>query len=142
MGGAEQADADGWRQMVDAVVNATLTSRLRVQLNADIVRDRGLGPGVGWHGVSAALHASLSPKWAVVPRVEWFADPQGASTGAAQHLMEATFTVQRALVSGLNARAEYRVDRSTAAVFPEESGEARRYQHTVGVGVFYTWRSW
>lgn len=62
MGGAEQTAVDGWRHMVDAIVNVTLTPRVKLQLNADLVRDRGLGPGVGWHGV-AALRAQLTPAW-------------------------------------------------------------------------------
>ena len=140
MGGAEQTAVDGWRHMVDAIVNVTLTPRVKLQLNADLVRDRGLGPGVGWHGV-AALRAQLTPAWTLAPRLEWFADPQGVSTGVAQDVVEGTLTVQRTIAAGLSARAEYRVDRSTMAFFPNEDGTTRRWQQTVGVGLFYGWSS-
>jgi hypothetical protein len=141
IGGAEQTDVAGWRNLVDAIVNVQLTDALKLQLNADIARDRGLGPGVGWHGVSAALRAELTPSWILSPRVEWFSDPQGASTGVAQDITEATLTVQRAIVAGLSARAEYRVDHSSVAFFPSRNDGARQWQQTIGVGLFYGWSS-
>ena len=141
IGGAEQAGMDGWRNLLDAVVNLELTPRIKLQLNADMARDRALGPGVGWHGVSAALRAQMTPEWSIAPRLEWFADPQGAATGVIQDVTEATFTVQRAIVEGLAARAEYRVDRSSVAFFPSRDGDVRRWQQTVGVGVSYGWSS-
>lgn len=141
IGGAEQADSDGWRNLIDAVVNVAITPRVKLQLNADLARDRGLGPGAGWHGVSAAVRAQLTPEWAIAPRLEWFADPQGASTGVIQDVTEATLTVQRAIVAGLAARAEYRVDHSSTAFFPSRDGAARQWQQTVGVGLFYGWTS-
>ncbi len=141
IGGAEQTDVDGWRNMLDAIVTVTVTPQVKLQLNADYVRDRGLGPAVGWHGVAAAVRAELTPKWTLAPRVEWFSDPQGASTGVAQDVVEGTITMQRAIAAGLSARVEYRVDRSTMAFFPNEDGTARRWQQTVGVSLFYGWSS-
>lgn len=140
MGGAEQTDIGGWRNLIDAVVNVEITPAIKLQVNADLARDRGLGPGVGWHGVSAAVRAQLTPEWAIAPRVEWFADPQGASTGVIQDVAEATLTVQRAIIAGLAARAEYRVDHSNTAFFPARDGVARQWQQTVGVGLFYGWK--
>lgn len=141
IGGAEQSGRDGWRNLLDAIVNVELTPRLKLQLNADWARDRALGPDVGWRGVSAALRAQVSPSWVIAPRLEWFTDPHGASTGVAQDVAEATLTVQRAIVPGLSARAEYRVDYSTAAFFPSRAGIARQWQQTVGLGLFYGWSS-
>lgn len=141
IGGAEQGHVDGWRNLIDAIVTVTLTPRVKLQLNADVVRDRGLGAGVGWHGVAASLRTQVTPAWTVSPRVEWFADPQGASTGVAQEVMEGTVTVQRTIAAGLTARAEYRVDRSTTTFFPNADGIARRWQQTVGVGLCYGWAS-
>ena len=141
IGGAEQTDVDGWRNMLDAIVNVTVTPRVKLQLNADYVRDRALGPGVGWHGVAMAARAELTPKWTLAPRVEWFSDPQGASTGVAQDVVEATLTMQRAIAAGLSARVEYRVDHSTIEFFPADAGRAGRWQQTFGVGLFYGWAS-
>ncbi len=141
IGGAEQTDVDGWRNMLDAIVTVTVTPQVKLQLNADYVRDRGLGPGVGWHGVAAAVRAELTPKWTLAPRVEWFSDPQGASTGVAQDVVEGTITMQRAIAAGLKARVEYRVDHSTAEFFPTGTGPAGRWQQTLGVGLFYGWAS-
>jgi len=141
IGGAEQTDVEGWRNMLDAIVNVTVTPRVKLQLNADYVRDRALGPGVGWHGVAAALRTELTPKWTLAPRVEWFSDPQGASTGTAQDVVEGTITVQRAIAAGLSARVEYRVDHSTSEFFPTDEGPSGRWQQTFGVGLFYGWAS-
>ena len=141
IGGAEQTDVDGWRNLIDAVVNVEITPKLKLQVNGDLARDRGLGPGVGWHGVSAGLRAQVTPAWVIAPRLEWFSDPQGASTGVIQDVTEATFTVQRAIITGLAARVEYRVDHSSAAFFPSHEGEAKQWQQTIGVGLFYGWTS-
>lgn len=141
IGGAEQTDVEGWRNMLDAIVTVTMTPRVKLQLNADYVRDRALGPGVGWHGVAAALRTELTPKWTLAPRLEWFSDPQGASTGVAQDVVEGTITMQRAIVAGLSARVEYRVDHSTTEFFPTDDGPASRWQQTFGVGLFYGWAS-
>jgi hypothetical protein len=113
IGGAEQTEVDGWRNMLDAIVSVTVTPKVKLQLNADYVRDRALGPGVGWHGVAAALRTQLTPKWTLAPRVEWFSDPHGAATGVAQEVVDGTITLQRAIAAGLSARVEYRVDHST-----------------------------
>lgn len=141
LGGGEQTAAAGWRHLLDAIVNVTVTPRVKLQVNADYVRDRALGPGVGWHGVAVAARAELTPNWTLAPRVEWFSDPHGASTGTAQDVVEGTITVQRAIAPGLSARVEYRVDHSTTAVFPTGAGAAGRWQQTVGVGLFYGWAS-
>ncbi len=139
IGGEEQVDADGWRHLVDAVVSVTVSDKVKLLANADYARDRGLGPDVRWYGVSGALRAQLSPKWSISPRLEWFADPQGASTGVAQDITDATLTVERMLAPGLLIRAEYRVDRSTEHFFPSASGDMRRTQQTIGVGLLYGW---
>ena len=139
IGGEEQVDADGWRHLVDAIVNVTLTPHVKLLVNADVARDRGLGPGVGWHGVSTAVRTQASPRWFITPRVEWFSDPQGASTGVAQDVTATTITVERTILPGLLARAEYRADRSTAAFFPSDSGEMRRTQQTLGFGLLFGW---
>lgn len=141
IGGAEQTDVDGWRNLIDAIVNVELTDKLKLQLNADMARDRGLGPDVGWHGVSAALRAEVTPSWVIAPRVEWFSDPQGASTGVVQDVTEATLTVQRSIFQGLSARAEYRIDHSSTEFFPTRDEGTRRFQQTFGVGLFYGWAS-
>ena len=141
IGGAEHSGVDGWRNMLDAIVSVTVTPRVKLQLNADYVRDRALGPGVGWHGVAAALRTELTQKWTLAPRVEWFSDPQGAATGVRQDVVEGTITVQRAIAAGLSTRVEYRVDHSTIAFFPTGDGPAGRWQQTFGVGLFYGWAS-
>ena len=141
IGGAEHSEVAGWRNLFDAVVNVALTERLKLQLNADFARDAALGPGVGWHGVSAAMRVEVTPSWSVAPRVEWFSDPQGASTGVAQDVTEATMTVQRVIAGGLAARAEYRVDHSTTPFFSAKGGGTTPWQHTVGVGLYYGWAS-
>ena len=141
IGGAEQTGVTGWRNLFDAVVNVAITPRLKLQLNADLARDKALGPGVGWHGVSAAVRVEMTPAWTIAPRVEWFSDPQGASTGIAHDVTEATITVQRAIAAGLAARAEYRVDHSTTPFFPARGGRPTPWQQTLGVGLYYGWAS-
>jgi hypothetical protein len=141
LGGAEHTDLEGRRHTFDAVVTARLTPALTLQVNGDLVRDAALGEGTGWQGISAALRARVTPEWTVSPRVEVFSDPQGASPGRPQDVWEATLTVERALAEGLVMRGEYRIDRSSAAVFPASGGRTQAGQQTVGVGFMYGWSS-
>jgi hypothetical protein len=69
--------------------------------------------------------------------LEWFADPQGFTTGLAQKVKEGTFTTEFKLPSGLLLRAEYRQDWSNQAFFEKQGGSMARNQQTVTFGVVY-----
>jgi hypothetical protein len=58
-----------------------------------------------------------TPKVAFTPRLEWFKDRDGFSTGVAQDLKEITLTGEYKMVEGLLARLEYRRDWSNQPFF-------------------------
>jgi hypothetical protein len=109
--------------------------------NVDIGRDEIAGQEIAWHGVAAYARAMVSPTWYVTPRVEWFEDEQGFATGTAQTLREFTLTSEHTLLGGLSAKVEYRKDWSDQEFFEYRSGQVRRSQHTVLVGLIYSMQS-
>ena len=79
--------------------------------------------------------------WAISPRVEWFDDPQGFTTGTAQALKEGTLTFEVKPVDNLLWRIEYRRELSDAAVFQNEGGDLRKNRSSLGIGVLYAFTS-
>ena len=62
-----------------------------------------------------------TPRFALIPRVEWFDDPDGFMTGAGQTLKEGTITGEFKLANGFLSRVEYRRDVSNIASFATSS---------------------
>jgi hypothetical protein len=140
MVGAEQADNDDdVRHLFDTTVTVSATPMVSVMANYDYGKDSVLGTGVSWQGIAGYLKVQPTPWLAVVPRVEWFDDPDGFMTGTSQTLKEATITGEFKLLEGLLWRVEYRRDLSDAAVFTNKSGEAVDSQGTFGLGFLYTY---
>jgi hypothetical protein len=138
LGGPEGPDGqDAWRHVFDTIATWTVTPKLSVMANFDYGRDRVDDQRVEWTGVALYGRYQVLPQWAVSPRVEWFEDADGFSTGTAQTLREVTFTSEHALFGGLSARLEYRRDRSNVPFFEEEGGDLKRSQQTFLVGFVY-----
>jgi hypothetical protein len=67
-------------------------------------------------------------KWAFTPRLEWFDDPNGFSTGVVQTLKSFTMTGEYKMMEGLMWRGEYRRDWSDVAYF-ERGGVPSSYKN-------------
>jgi len=140
MVGAEQADNDDdVRHLFDTVVTIAATDRISVMANYDYGRDSVAGAGVAWQGVAGYLKVQATPWLAVIPRVEWFDDPDGFMTGTRQSMKDATVTGEFRLLDGLLMRLEYRRDFSDVAVFTKRSGAAVTSQNTFGLGLLYSY---
>jgi len=74
---------------------------------------------------------------ALVPRIEFFKDPDGFMTGTKQTLKEGTITGEVSLAKGLLTRLEYRRDVSDAATFATD-GTPASSQGSFGIGVLYS----
>src|SRR5271157_2362509 len=124
-GGPENAGTNtGWRHLYDTVLLLTPNSKFNAYFNFDygqnaspVVPDEGISAAVSiptftskWYGVAGALHFQPTSKWSFTPRLEWFKDRDGFSTGRAQDLKEFTLTGEYKMVEGFLARAEYRYD--------------------------------
>jgi len=116
--GPEKAGTNrGWRRLYDTtvLVNGLKTS---AYLNFDYGADTNVStPANVWYGVAGAARFALTDRVAVAPRLEWFNDRNGFSTGTAQKLKEFTFTGEYKWIEGLLSRIEYRRDWSDQFFF-------------------------
>lgn len=126
-GGPENAGTNtGWRHLYDTVLLLTPNSKFNAYLNFDYGQntsplsvDAGIDPTFTskWYGIAGALHFQPNSKWSFTPRLEWFKDRDGFSTGTAQDLKEFTLTGEYKVIQGFLARAEYRYDWSNQPFF-------------------------
>lgn len=127
---------DGWRHLYDTTVLVS-SSRISTYLNLDYGTDKITGTRAGnvWYGVAGAARFTLTNHIAISPRLEWFKDRDGFSTGTAQTLQEFTLTGEYKWTEGLLGRLEYRRDWSNKPYFDRgESLAAVKNQHTVLLG--------
>ncbi len=140
MAGPEQtSDNNDWRHLFDTTVTYNITPKLAVMSNYDYGMDRVMGTGARafWQGVAGYFRAQVTPWFAFGPRVEWFEDPQGFTTGTAQKAKEATLTTEFKVHESLVLRPEWRYDWSDQAVFDKHGPTTSKNQSTIGVGIFY-----
>ena len=126
-GGPENAGTNtGWRHLYDTVLLLTPNSKFNAYLNFDygqntspLAVDAGLDPTFTskWYGIAGALHFQPTSKWSFTPRLEWFKDRDGFSTGTSQDLKEFTLTGEYKIIEGFLTRAEYRYDWSNQPFF-------------------------
>ncbi|MFB3778744.1 MAG: porin [Bryobacteraceae bacterium] len=116
--GPEKAGTnDGWRHVYDTtfLVNG---SKASAYFNFDYGADKNVSaPSSVWYGFAGAARFALTDHIAVSPRLEWFNDRDGFSTGAAQKLKEFTLTAEYKWAEGLLSRVEYRRDWSDQPFF-------------------------
>jgi hypothetical protein len=139
MAGPEQASNNhDWRQLSDTIATWTVNPALSVMANYDYGMDTALGGQVHWQGIAG--YAKLQArKWlAVSPRFEWYDDPSGFTTGAAQTLKEVTGTFELKPSDALIWRIEYRHEFSDSPVYETGSGAFRKTQSSIGFGVLYS----
>ena len=137
MVGPEQADDnDNSRHLLDSLITIKLHDKVTFMTNFDYGLDRlTSGESVHWIGTAGYLRLAPTNWFALIPRFEFYNDPQGFTTGARQQLKEITITPEFLIGEHLVTRFEYRRDWSNADTFsrgPEESG---RSQDTAAVGL-------
>jgi hypothetical protein len=92
--------------------------------------------------VAAAGRFSFAKKWSLNPRLERFNDTTGFATGVAQHLMEATVTLDYRPVKLLSVRSEFRRDWSDRPCFGRgPAPNASRTQDTVLLGLVFLFKA-
>jgi hypothetical protein len=141
MVGPEQLDNDAdIRHISDTVVTYTALPRLSLMGNYDIGRDRLEGVPVRWQGAAAYARFEATSWWTVSPRLEWYEDRDGFTTGQAQTIRGITLTSEHKIDRQLFTRVEYRRDVSNRPFFENGSGRVRP-QSTLTVGLFYAFSS-
>lgn len=127
------------RHLFDSLATITATKMVSLMGNYDYGKDSVAGVPVSWKGVAGYLKVQATSRFAIIPRVEWFTDPDGFMTGTKQTLKEGTITGEFSLAKGLLSRVEYRRDVSDAAPFAKGDGSSfATSQGSFGVGVLYT----
>jgi len=126
------------RHLFDSIATITVTKMVSVMANYDYGKDSVAGVPVSWKGVAGYLKVQATSRFALIPRVEWFTDPDGFMTGTQQTLKEGTITGEIGLAKGLLSRIEYRRDVSDASTFAKGDGSSfATSQGSFGVGVMY-----
>jgi hypothetical protein len=149
-GGPENPGTNtGWRHLFDSVLLLTPSSKFNAYLNYDYGQNTsplsvsgttGI-PGIttettdNWYGIAGALHFQPTSKWSFTPRIEWFKDSEGFSTGKAQDLKEITLTGEYKMLAGFLGRLEYRHDWSNQPFFDRGINPASsKSEDTVALG--------
>jgi hypothetical protein len=109
---------EGKRNVFDTTLLLTPTPKTSFYINYDYGRDNTIGGGYSsWYGIAGAARFQLSKRFAITPRIEWFDDASGFSTGTIQKLKEGTITGEYKYNDHLVARLEFRRDASDKAFF-------------------------
>jgi hypothetical protein len=123
----------------------TPTDKTSFYINFDYGSDKRVGEGADkFYGIAGAARFSLTNRLAFAPRIEWFKDRDGFSTGTPQSLKEFTLTGEYKVwgfnsTAAMLSRIEYRRDWSNQDVFDRASGEPfRSNQNTMLVGLIFT----
>jgi hypothetical protein len=142
MGGPEQTnDNSDWRNMSDTIVTYTATKQLSLAANYDHGQDTVAGKSVMWHGVAGYLKYQANDRFAVSPRVEWYNDRDGITTGTTQQLKEVTLTLETKAADNFLWRIEYRGDLSDVSAFKASDGTFKKNQQSISFGFLYSFSS-
>jgi hypothetical protein len=137
LGGAEQVGTEAWRTLAATVATYTVTPKLSVAGNYDYGRDKQSDAKVTWQGVAGYARFQPNAVFAVTPRLEFYNDPEGFTSGAAQNLKEFTLTGEAKSKDGFVMRLEYRRDWSDIPFFLNGT-RFIDHQNTFAIGAFYT----
>jgi hypothetical protein len=82
--------------------------KLNAYINFDYGRNSSpTGVTWPWKGIAGAAKFQLNDRFALMPRLQWFDDTNGFSTGTAQSVKEFTFTAGAKAAQGVLARSEH-----------------------------------
>ncbi len=127
------------RFLFDWVATVNATKKLTFTVNTDYATEQDAQTARGiantkWYGIAGYAKYDFVDWFSTTIRAEYFKDPDGARTGIAQTLKEATLTTQFVLAKDLYLRPEYRHDWSDQNAFDSST---RKTQDTVSLGVMY-----
>jgi hypothetical protein len=141
MAGPEQTDDDeDVRQVSDTIVSYAANEWLSLLANYDFGRDRVDGASVQWQGAAVYARMTATSWWAISPRLEWYDDRDGFTTGVPQTLRGITLTSEFNVENQLFTRVEFRRDVSNRPFFANASSSVKP-QTTLTVGLYYVFSS-
>lgn len=111
MGGNQKSEGSGWRQLSDTILTLSPASRLRAYAEMLGGMEKRITSGYDrWFGWATGWQFTPRERWAVSPRVEWYDDATGFTTGIAQRMTECTLTAEYRPSKFIMTRLEYRSD--------------------------------
>jgi hypothetical protein len=127
----------GWRNLYDTTVMFTPADKFNAYFNFDYAKQNNADgkTSATWKGVAGAAKFQLNSVFALTPRLEWFSDEDGGSTGVPQTLKEFTITAEAKAAQGILARLEYRYDWSDKKFFQTGLNGAADHQSTITLGL-------
>lgn len=132
----------GIRQLYDTTLLLTPSDKVSFYINFDHGVDKLVSTGsplenkVSWTGVAGAAHFQINNWFALSPRLEWFNDENGFSTGTKQQVKEFTMTAEGKMSQGLLARLEFRRDWSDHNFFDRGgTPSASKTETTIALGI-------
>jgi hypothetical protein len=142
--GPETADNATTRNLSDTVATWTPGgSKLSFMGNLDV----GADGGANWWGYALYAKLQAAPKFAIVPRYEYYNDADGFTTGitapigSGQNLREFTTTLEFKGADNLLFRIEYRSDWSDHNVFINSDKTTGSNQQSISFGLLYSFSS-
>jgi putative OmpL-like beta-barrel porin-2 len=138
IGGPEQPNNnDDWRTLSDTVLSYTVNPQLSLMANYDYGHDTSIGNSVHWQGVAGYAKYQANKYVAIIPRLEFYNDANGFTTGLTQNLSDATVTLEVKPADNFMWRIEYRGDFSNQSPFTNSSGVTKKNQQLFMVGFLY-----
>jgi hypothetical protein len=93
-----------------------------------------------WYGVAHSTRFNLNRNWSLSPRMSWFMDRNGVTSGLPQRIIEMTGTVEYRLSKWIIARGELRRDRSNRQFFDADNHpSSSKTQDTALLGMTFLW---
>lgn len=133
-GGNVKQDGTGARHLSDLVLTLSPTKSVSGYVEHLFANEKRHGEGTDrWYGWATAWKYSPFAKWSLGPRLDWFKDRDGFTTGTAQRLMSVTLTGEYRPKPYFFARLEYRNTWSDQAFFERRDGSRARRQNVVMV---------
>ena len=118
VGPEQPGDNRRLRHLLDSLVSYDFNDRVSVMANYDYGIERLTeGGSARWQGVAGYLRYAPTKRIAFSPRVEFYEDYDGYTTGTAQRLKELTLTGEYKFNRYLLTRLEYRREWSNQSVF-------------------------
>src|SRR5215470_14623162 len=145
IGGPEQPNNNSdWRHLSDTVVSYTVNPAVSLMANYDYTTDTVNGSRATTQGIAGYLKYQANKYIALVPRLEFFHDPDGApwATGIpGQNLTDATVTLEVKPADNFMWRIEYRGDFSNKSPFINDDGVAKKNQQLILFGFLFNFSS-
>ena len=142
IGGPEQpGNSTDFRNLSDTVLSYTATPMVSLMANYDYGHDTVGGVSNTWQGIAGYAKIQANKIVALVPRVEYYNDKNGWSTGTPQNITSGTLTLEVKAADNFLWRIEYRGDFSDTATFVPSTGAAKKNQQMLTFGFLYSFSS-